>query len=166
MPANQAPESQRESGRNGLNRTGLKWGLPVALLAACLSGAVQATDDAALAEACRGSDEAARIACGHYVAGFLDGALLTDEAVLVRLSQDGHSDFMERAYRTRVGESRAPLPATALADFCLPDGVSTDEASRSVVDALLQSAGTGRTLQDRVYAAVKRLYSCETSSGG
>lgn len=121
----------------------------------------QATGDTALADACRSGEDPDQILCAQYVAGFLDGALLTDAAVVNNLSSGERSDFMERAYRTRVGEGRTPLPPTALADFCLPDGMSTDAAAERVVDALGQKPAIAQTLQDEVYSAVKALFPCE-----
>lgn len=94
-----------------MNSIGSKNGLAVVVIAGCLPGAVQATDDTELAQACWSSDKAGRTACKYYVAGFLEGALLTDAAVLSNLDRVVPSDSMERAYRTRVGESRASLPA-------------------------------------------------------
>ena len=57
--------------------------------------------------------------CQLYIAGFLDGALLTDSAIIDSLATS-QSDFFERAYRTRLGAGRAPPPPTLLAEFCLP----------------------------------------------
>lgn len=137
----------------------------MAVAAVVVSGGLptiaQATGDAALADACRSTEGSDRTLCARYVAGFLDGALLTDAAVVNNLSSDERSDFMVRAYRTRVGEGRAPLPPTALADFCLPDGLSSDAAAGRVVDALGQKPATTQTLQDEVYSAVKALFPCE-----
>lgn len=133
----------------------------VALGISGLPNTAQATVNAALAEACHSGQEPDRVLCAQYVAGFLDGALLTDAAVVNNLSSGERSDFMERAYRTRVGEGRTPLPPTALADFCLPDGLSSDAAAGRVVDALGQKPVTTQSLQDEVYSAVKALFPCE-----
>lgn len=136
---------------------------PAAVLVWCVGLGVSspsvATTDDALRAACEAAD--ATPACHFYVAGFLDGALLTDTAIVDSLSGEPASEFLTRAYRTRVGEMRAPPPATALAEFCLPDGVSVDDAATQVVQTLADVGDGADSLQDRVYATVKRLFPCD-----
>lgn len=129
-----------------------------------LVGAVtaQATEDVGLREACTAKNLSSD-ACRFYVAGFLDGALLTDTAIIRSLTTDGDadtSDFLARAYQTRVGHLRGGAPATALAEFCLPPELTIDDAAREVLPLLRTDPDT--TLQEAVYAAVKTRFPCQS----
>ena len=120
-----------------------------------------ATEDRTLLAGC---SPPAADACRFYIAGFLDGALLTDTAIISSLSavepgaDSGSSDFLSRAYRTRVGEFRDNPPATALAEFCLPPDMTIDAAAEALLPLLQSDAGS--TLQEIVYAAVKARFPC------
>jgi hypothetical protein len=112
------------------------------------------------AHGCGAADEPARALCTRYIAGFLDGAQLTDTAIVVNLSQGERSAFLDRALRTRTGLQ----PATALANFCLPGGVSTGKVARQVVDHLIDDDFSKRPLRDQVYDQVKVLFPCQGSA--
>lgn len=132
------------------------------LTALCLVSALPAlaTEDDGLRQACAAKNLSSE-ACRFYVAGFLDGALLTDTAIVRSLTTDDDadtSDFLARAYQTRVGHLRGGAPATALAEFCLPPELTIDDAAREVLPMLSTDAGT--TLQEAVYAAVKIRFPC------
>lgn len=122
-----------------------------------------ATEDTSLMATCVPA-AAASDACRFYIAGFLDGALLTDTAIISSLmavepgSDSSSSDYLARAYRTRVGELRGNPPPTALAEFCLPPDLTIDAAAAAVLP-LLDSA-SGNSLQEIVYAAVKNRFPC------
>lgn len=60
--------------------------------------------------------------CYQYIQGFLQGALITDDAIIKNIeSSQFESRFANRAYRTRVGNTRDSIPATQYAGFCLPN---------------------------------------------
>ncbi|MGE0623661.1 MAG: Rap1a/Tai family immunity protein [Pseudomonadales bacterium] len=142
------------------SRLGRLWRL-ILLGAACSTSPALATTDGGLLAAC--DDPASTPECRYYVVGFLDGALLTDTAIVDSLAKTETSAFFERAYRTRVGTMRGPVPATALAEFCLPEGLSVDAAADRVVQAIAASRSTAPSLQDAVYTTVKRLFPCKES---
>ncbi|WP_206484054.1 hypothetical protein [Thalassotalea sp. G2M2-11] len=62
-------------------------------------------------------------ACKLYIDGFIDSALLTDDAVIEPKTITGHtsaqSSYLKRAYRTRVNDS-AFLSTHQDIQFCLP----------------------------------------------
>ena len=134
-----------------------------ALVALVLSASpAHSTQDNELRAACEAPPGSALAdACRHYVAGFLDGALLTDTAIIDSLtrSRAEWSTFMERAYRTRVGTLRAP-PPTYLADFCLPPNADVDEVASHVSNALGEHLDPAKSLQQAVYSTIKSLYPC------
>lgn len=123
-----------------------------------------ATEDRTLLAACTPPAESSE-ACRFYIAGFLDGALLTDTAIISSLmavdpgNDSSSSEFLARAYRTRVGHLRGNPPSTALAEFCLPPDLTIDAAAEAVLPLLDVSAGS--SLQETVYAAVKARFPCE-----
>ena len=123
------------------------------------AGQITATESHEVEQACGAADAAARELCTYYVAGFLDGALLTDTAIVANLSRGTTSTFLDRALRTRTGRE----PATALADFCLPDHIGIDEAAHLVTDRLTGRDFTDHSLQNQVYEQVKALFPCNGS---
>lgn len=107
----------------------------------------------------------AKQACFEYVRGFLEGALLTDEATIEALTaQQGEAgSFASRAYKTRVGNSRAPLPVTYFANFCLPDSSVNDDVIARVIESLHQGPSNSSSLSQQVYQATKRAFPCVQS---
>ena len=122
----------------------------------------RATDNASLRGSCQTAPESTdALPCRHYIAGFLDGALLTDTAIITSIEQSQVSDFLARAYRTRVGNTRRQKPPpTFLAEFCLPPGVSIDDAARQVHLAM-RPLGEDASLQEHVYETVRQVFPCE-----
>ena len=117
---------------------------------------------AACSDAENGGNEASRAVCHAYIEGFLDGALVTDTAIVRNVGgeEDMFSNYTMRALRTRVGEVRAPLPATFLADFCLPE----ESERRSVVQDLAEELATldfaAEPITEAVYRQIKESYPC------
>tara|TARA_R110002110_G_scaffold415561_1_gene650782 strand:- start:83025 stop:83501 length:477 start_codon:yes stop_codon:yes gene_type:complete len=112
-------------------------------------------------------DAVAMALCSSYIEGFLDGALVTDTAIVNNISSGKGgaeaSDFMTRAYQTRVGSSRGVLPATYLAEFCLP----ADLPRSSLVERLAKLLASHRfdtakreTVADALYDEIKRSFPC------
>lgn len=99
-----------------------------------------------------------------FIAGFLAGAQITDDAIIKRLDSEGEqrSDFFERAFKTRVGDRAKPVPATYYAGFCIPD----EEAVSTVVTHVKQEIGRMTQEEgvpnnaDLVYKALRSRYPC------
>lgn len=105
----------------------------------------------------QGASIEASHACDTFIEGFLAGALLTDAAIITTLENtEGGTDFIDRAYRTRVNRRR--LPSTFLASFCLPR-VGTAELVADI-RALLRNADPERPLGEVVYDVLRTHYPC------
>ncbi len=95
--------------------------------------------------------------CKTYIMGFLQGALLTDQAIIDSLidSPPQRSSFKERALRTRLNSREQP--ATERAGFCLPEDVELENVVARIVTRL-----DAQQVNDAsaVYAAVKTSYPC------
>lgn len=91
--------------------------------------------------------------CHTYIEGYLDGALVTDAAILetVARNEGKTSEFVKRAYLTRVGNDRRNIPATALAHFCLPESVNRPDIVRAIGHALKAADITSDTISEAVY---------------
>ena len=140
--------------------------LPGLLLMLLMSPAV-AWNDYVVA-ACTGeatNPEVSRAACRAYIEGFLDGALVTDAAIVksVTGSEAATSDYFARAYQTRVSAQRINLPPTSLAHFCLPEEESRAEVVEAIADGLLQRSVRGEQIPDLLYAILKHKYPCPGS---
>lgn len=101
--------------------------------------------------------------CHAYIEGFLDGAILTDTAIVDDMEGESstESDYLRRAYMTRLGYGRGRLPATALAHFCLPEERPRGEVVAEIADTLdIPHAGEGG-VAEAVYDIIKSKFPCE-----
>jgi hypothetical protein len=104
--------------------------------------------------------------CVHYVQGFIDGAIATDEMVMNNVVAEYQQEetFTERALRTR-SPSRQPSPSDAshYAEFCLGTQVPLQEVVEHVIEDLMNRTVVEATLlaRDAVYAVLRRDYACE-----
>lgn len=117
---------------------------------------------AACSDAQSGGSETSRAVCHAYIEGFLDGALVTDTAIVKNVGgeEDIFSNYTMRALRTRVGEVRAPLPATFLADFCLPEGVERREVVTDLAGELATLDFTAEPITEAIYRQIKQSFPC------
>lgn len=105
--------------------------------------------------------------CHAYMEGFLDGAIITDSAVVDTApeTKSKHSAFFRRAYLTRVGLSSRTPPATALAHFCLPDGTERAQVVTTIANAVPREPQPGADLAQSLYNTLKTSYPCEQQLG-
>lgn len=102
--------------------------------------------------------------CIRYIQGFIDGAVATDERVLLNLEAEfeNKETFAERAARTRGAGLRER--AARYAEFCLGDPVSLRDVVSRVVDDLkasdLAEDVMARTV---VYTSLRKHYRCEST---
>ena len=137
------------------------------VLAALLTGMaapVAAWNDYVVA-ACSGeagNPEVGHAACSAYIEGFLDGALVTDAAIVESMSGDQHttSDYLKRAYQTRVSSQRLNLPPTALAHFCLPENESRADVVETIAADLLAREDDGKPISDVLFGILQSKYPC------
>ena len=109
--------------------------------------------------------EVSRAACHAYIEGFLDGALVTDAAIVESVTgkQDVTSDFFRRAYQTRVSSQRLNLPPTALAHFCLPENESRARVVETIAAGLLAREDNDQQISDVLYGILQSKYPCPES---
>lgn len=105
--------------------------------------------------------------CYQYIRGFLQGAILTDTAIMDEMQNAGFdTGFANRAYRTRVGIDRKSVPATLYAGFCLPDDLVTHEVVVNLLEDVqkrFQQAEEGipnNPLSEHLYELLKRRHPC------
>ncbi|SEQ67056.1 hypothetical protein SAMN03080615_02288 [Amphritea atlantica] len=97
-----------------------------------------------------------------YIAGFLAGADLTDGAIIDNISSGNESEFILRAYRTRLGKEHPAEQSTYLAGFCLPEGATQDSLISSILDKLSHTPRPDNTQRDVfLYNIIKSLYPCQ-----
>ena len=106
------------------------------------------------------------IFCVRYVQGFIDGAVATDERVMLNVVAEieKKETFSERAIRTRSpSRSLSRYGATAYAEFCLGAPVPLREVVEHVINDLMNRKVLEDTLlaRDAVYAVLRRDYPCE-----
>ena len=146
--------------------TRIKHGARSAIMLVCITAAANTaawTDH--IVTACSDSTQATTPseACSAYIEGFLDGALVTDTAIVESVTaQDSvTSDYFKRAYMTRVSQQRMPMPATALAHFCLPESTSRAEVVATLASELSARAADGSELSLSLYDIIKDRYPCD-----
>lgn len=100
--------------------------------------------------------------CKAYIHGFLDGAVETDTALINNIleGQKDRTDFVQRAFATRIGQERFNRNPTYYADFCLPEGVSLAEDAAKIASDLADY-DQGQTLALWVYDVIKQDFPCE-----
>lgn len=105
------------------------------------------------------------IFCVHYIQGFIDGAIATDERVAqnVVAQYERAETFTERAFRTRTPSRVVRFGPTAYADFCLGAPVPLVEVVTKVVGSLSESAvQTEHPLaRDAVFSTLRGEYACQ-----
>jgi len=118
-------------------------------------------------QACRHEGRAATApetaVCHAYIEGFLDGAIITDTAIIESVAEAGseESDYFKRAYMTRVGSNTRIRPATALAHFCLPEGTERNNVVDTIATALAKKTSTGSDVSTSLYNILQTSYPCE-----
>lgn len=101
----------------------------------------------------------AMTACRSFIKGFIQGALLTDTAIIQSIKQTSPT-YAERAIRTRLGnrENRSP---TELAGFCLPAERTILELAEETLDHVKTAERNSVQLAEKVYASLKTDYPCD-----
>lgn len=100
-------------------------------------------------------------ACRSFIKGFLQGALLTDTAILESMYSDNNaSSFTERAIKTRI--SQRAEPPTTLAGFCLPANRTILDLANETLDHVKHSERNSKDLAQNVYNSLKKDYPCGT----
>jgi len=107
--------------------------------------------------------------CVRYVQGFIDGAVATDERVMINVVAEieKKETYSERAKRIRIpGQSLSRYGPTVYAEFCLGAPVPLREVVEHVIDDLMNRKVLEETLlaRDAVYAVLRRDYPCEADN--
>lgn len=98
--------------------------------------------------------------CKHYILGFLEGALITDTAIIDSLQKET-SDFMKRVYKTRAYRSKKTPPSTFLAKFCLPEPLDKNLIVENIFNDFTKQPGVNEGADRKIYTAFKTAYPCE-----
>jgi len=100
--------------------------------------------------------------CQAYTKGFLDGAIITDAAIVTSEPEadSQESSFFKRAYLTRVGASSRALPATALAQFCMPDATERTQVVATIANAIPIEPQPGSDVAQSLYNTLKTAFPC------
>ena len=95
--------------------------------------------------------------CRSFITGFLQGALLTDTAIIDSYEKNEQS-FSKRAMRTRLG-NRGDTP-TARAGFCLPSNRTINSLVEETLGHVKASPQNSAELAQNVYQSLKKDYPC------
>jgi hypothetical protein len=103
-------------------------------------------------------DEATMADCLSFIKGFLQGALLTDTAIIKSINNSAPA-LAERAFANNSGKlASAP---TALAGFCLPQARSVLDIADETLEQVKGSERNSAQLAKDVYDSLKKDYPCE-----
>ncbi|MBE9538267.1 MAG: hypothetical protein IMF06_04245 [Proteobacteria bacterium] len=104
------------------------------------------------------------IFCVRYIQGFIDGAVATDERVMVNVAAEYSrtESFSERALRTRGGQRLEKYGPTVYAEFCLGDPVALKTVVEQVVRDLEEGIISEQNPLARaaVYQTLRTTFSC------
>ena len=95
--------------------------------------------------------------CRSFITGFLQGALLTDTAIIDSYEGDERS-FFKRAMRTRLS-TREDTP-TEKAGFCLPSNRTMTSLVDEISGKVKTSPENSAELAQNVYRFLKKDYPC------
>lgn len=101
--------------------------------------------------------------CELYIAGFLDGAIATDERVAQNVAEelDREETFTERALRTRVGERMLRHGPSVYAEYCIGEPVPVAEVIELLRRELSEHPPEKDDLaRDTMYALLREHYPC------
>ncbi|MGD2170752.1 MAG: Rap1a/Tai family immunity protein [Gammaproteobacteria bacterium] len=105
------------------------------------------------------------IFCVRYIQGFIDGAVVTDERVMMNVS-DQYSEeetFAQRAIRTRLGTDLERFGGSYFAEFCLGEPIPLAEVVEHVVNRLeeIDFKPQTRLAREFVYQVLREDYPCK-----
>jgi hypothetical protein len=105
-----------------------------------------------------------RIFCVRYIQGFIDGAVATDERVMLNVAKefDAEDSYSERATRTRIGSRLERMNASIYAEYCLGDPVPLAEVVGHVVDDAQDDEQVAKIplARELVYQTLRAHYPC------
>lgn len=104
--------------------------------------------------------------CIRYIQGFIDGAVATDERVMLNLEAEyaREETYSERVIRQRAPSRGSHKRAEQYAEFCLGDPVPLREVVDKIVTDLFRRKHfePGHSARDVVYASLRKHYPCES----
>lgn len=145
----------------------LYWVTVISLILGFNHQATAENAEEALVKSCRGFIESNSIpedsVCFEYINGFIDGAVLTDTAIIENITKEDKefSTFFQRAYKTRVGKPKRTIPPTYFAKFCLPEETSRKMIIENLIHELDADVLNKQSFKQTLYDTLKRVYSCE-----
>ena len=101
--------------------------------------------------------------CYQYIRGFLQGAVITDTAIMERVNNGaGQSSYENKAEEME----QSKMPVTLYAGFCLPEDNVTHEVVldllKSVQERFLAASDIPENpLSEHLYALLKQRYPCK-----
>jgi hypothetical protein len=105
-----------------------------------------------------------RIFCVRYIQGFIDGAVATDERVMLNVVKelDAEDSYSKRAARTRIGSRLDQRNVSFYAEYCLGDPVPLAEVVGHVVEDALDDALVAEIplARELVYQTLRTHYPC------
>jgi hypothetical protein len=110
-----------------------------------MSTAVKADFKSDIISSCKayqqGEDKSEINACKLYIDGFIDSSLLNDDGVvkpkaMIERTAPEQSDFLKRAYRTRILTTSSMLSNEDAYQFCIPREYDRKEIASSIAKSM------------------------------
>ncbi len=100
----------------------------------------------------RSSNANPNLVCFHYVDAFIAGAETYDDMLVGHFRRDHQerSDFLKRAYRTRLGMSHAKVYPHSGQPFCITNGID----NQTLVEQVLTSLPTALIDRQQLHANI------------
>jgi hypothetical protein len=113
----------------------------------------------------QGRDNSEINACKLYIDGFIDSSLLNEDAIekpkaMIGKKESDKSEFLQRAYRTRMVTSRASLTQETNYQFCIPVEYNRKAVASRVAKALDVSSLSEKALNEVVFIALVNEFPC------
>lgn len=113
----------------------------------------------------QGKDTSKINACKLYIDGFIDSALITDDAVIkpramIERQSKPTSDYMKRAYRTRLLTTSSMLANEEAHEFCIPRELDRQTLASTVAKSLDIKKLADKPLKEVLFETLIEDYPC------
>ncbi|XQW84963.1 Rap1a/Tai family immunity protein [Thalassotalea piscium] len=114
----------------------------------------------------QGKDTSRINACKLYIDGFIDSALITEDAVIKPRAVIAHqkkpqSDYLKRAYKTRLLTTSSMLPNEDAHQFCIPKELERQALASMVAKSIDINKLANKSLKEVLFDTLIEEFPCK-----
>lgn len=114
----------------------------------------------------KGKDKSGINACKLYIDGFIDSSLLTEDGVvkpkaMINTQPKKQSEFLQRAYQTRVLTTSSMLKDEDAHQFCIPSEYTRTEIASKLAKSIDTSQLNNKQLKEVLFDTLVEDFPCK-----